>query len=65
MRDIFILKEIKAQDKYFCRHFAWLKYFTYHLAPVLAQNYKQHTLSATKVRKICYLLDEFMLGLFI
>jgi len=47
MRDIFILNEIWAQDKiYFGKHFAWLKYFTYHLllVPVLAPNYKQHIL---------------------
>jgi hypothetical protein len=24
---------------YFGRHFAWLKYFTYYLVPVLAPNY--------------------------
>jgi hypothetical protein len=44
----------------FDRHFAWLKYFTYHLllVPVLAPNYKQHILSPDKVRKICYSLAE-------
>jgi hypothetical protein len=32
VRDIFILNETQMQDKiYFGRHFAWLKYFTYHL----------------------------------
>jgi hypothetical protein len=36
---------------YFGRHFAWLKYFTYHLVPVLARNYKQDILLAGKVRK--------------
>jgi D-alanyl-lipoteichoic acid acyltransferase DltB (MBOAT superfamily) len=42
MRDIFTLNEIWAQDKniYFGRHFAWLKYFTYQLVPVLAPNYE-------------------------
>jgi hypothetical protein len=35
MRDIFIFNEIRVQGKiYFGRHFAWLKYFTYHLVPV-------------------------------
>jgi hypothetical protein len=44
----------------FGRHFAWLKYFTYHLllVPVLTPNYKQHILSPTEVRKVCYLLAE-------
>jgi hypothetical protein len=59
MRDIFILNKIWAQDKiYFGRHFAWLKYFTYHLQLVLAAKYKQHILSPAKVRKICYSLAE-------
>jgi hypothetical protein len=41
VRDIFILNETLAQHKtYFGRRFAWLTYFTYHLAPVLAPNYK-------------------------
>jgi len=35
-----------------------LKYFTYHLVPVLAPNYKQHILSPAKVRKVCYSLAE-------
>jgi hypothetical protein len=43
-----ILNEIWVQDKiqdlYFGRHFVWLKYFTCHLVPVLAPNYKQHVL---------------------
>jgi hypothetical protein len=39
-------------------HFARLKYFTYHLVPVLASNYKQHILSQDKLRKICYLLPD-------
>jgi hypothetical protein len=52
MRGIFILNEIWAQDKiYFGKHFAWLKYFTYRLVPVLAPNYKQHILSPAKVIK--------------
>jgi hypothetical protein len=29
-------------NKYFGRHFAWLKYFAYHLVPLLAPNCKQH-----------------------
>jgi hypothetical protein len=40
------------------RHFAWLKYFTYRLVPVLAPNYKQHILSPAKVRKVFYSLAE-------
>jgi hypothetical protein len=59
MRDIFILNEIGAQHKtYIFRHFTLLKYFTYHLVPVLAPNYKQHILSSAKVRKVCYSLAE-------
>jgi hypothetical protein len=62
IRDISILNEIWAQSKicifYFDRHFAWLKYFSYHLVPVLAPNYKQHILSPAKVRKVCYSLTE-------
>jgi GH25 family lysozyme M1 (1,4-beta-N-acetylmuramidase) len=42
----------------FDRHFAWLKYFAYHLVPVLASNYKQNVLSQAKVRKVCYSLAE-------
>jgi hypothetical protein len=52
MRYLFILDEIWTQDKiyiYFCRHFAWLKYFTYQLLPILAPNYKQHNLSPYKI----------------
>jgi hypothetical protein len=50
MSSMFILNEIGAQGKtYFGSHFAWLKYFTYHLVPVLAPNYKQHILSPTEV----------------
>jgi hypothetical protein len=59
MRDKFILNEICAQDNiYFGRHFARLKYITYHLVPVLAPKYKQHILSPAKVGKVCYLLTE-------
>jgi hypothetical protein len=56
MRDIFILNGILAQDrkKYFCRSYVWLKYFTYHLVPLLALNYTQHILSAAKVIKLRY-----------
>jgi hypothetical protein len=39
-------------------HFAWLKYFTYNLVPVLASNCKQHILSPAEVRKVCYSLAE-------
>jgi hypothetical protein len=45
-------------NMYFVRHLAWLKYFTYHLVPVLAPNCKQHILSSTKDRKVCYSLAE-------
>jgi D-alanyl-lipoteichoic acid acyltransferase DltB (MBOAT superfamily) len=60
MRDVLILNEIWAQHKktYLGRHFAWLKYFTYHLVPVLAPNYKQHILSSAKHIKLCYSLPE-------
>jgi hypothetical protein len=46
------LDEIRAQlNIYIGRHFAWLKYCTYHLllVPVLAANYKQEILSQAKV----------------
>jgi hypothetical protein len=36
------------ENIYFGRHFACLKYFTYHLVPVLAPNYKQNILSPAK-----------------
>jgi hypothetical protein len=39
------------ENIYFGRHFAWFKYFTYHLVPLLAPNYKQNILSLAKVRK--------------
>jgi hypothetical protein len=42
------------QNIYFGRHFSWLKYFTYHLVPVLAPNCKQHSLSPAEVREVCY-----------
>jgi hypothetical protein len=64
IRDISALNEIWVKDIlytiYFGRHFAWLKYFTYHtlLLPLLATNYKQHILSPTKVRKVFYSLAE-------
>jgi hypothetical protein len=40
----------------FGRHFARLKYFTYHLVPVLAPNYKQYILLPAEVRKVRYSL---------
>jgi hypothetical protein len=51
---------------YFDRHFAWLKYFTYHflLVSILAPNYKQHILSPAKVRKVCYSLAELYVRFF-
>jgi hypothetical protein len=40
---MFILNEIEAQGKIFIlAGTAWLKFFTCHLVPVLAPNYKQH-----------------------
>jgi hypothetical protein len=47
---------------HFGRHFAWLKYFTSQLVPVLAENYKQYILSLAKVRKA---LAELTSDLFI
>jgi hypothetical protein len=38
---------------YFGRHFAWLKYFTYHLVPILAPNYKHGILSPAEVSFLC------------
>jgi hypothetical protein len=59
MRDIYFERNMGArQNIYFGRHFAWLKYFTYHLVLVLATNYKQHTLSLAEVRKVCYSLAK-------
>jgi hypothetical protein len=51
LRAIFILDEIWTQDKsiYFGGNFAWLRYFTYHLVPKMAPNYKQHILLPTEV----------------
>jgi hypothetical protein len=43
---------------YFGRRFAWLKYFTYQLVPVLAPNNKQHILSLAELRKVFYSLAE-------
>jgi hypothetical protein len=37
------------QNIYSGRHFAWLKYFTYKLVPVLAPDYKQHILLSAKL----------------
>jgi hypothetical protein len=58
MSYIFVLNEIWVQDIYFGWHFAWLKYFTYPLLPVLALTYKQHNFSPAEVRKVCYSLAE-------
>jgi hypothetical protein len=52
------------QNVYFGRHVAWLKYFTYHLVPVLAPNCKQHILWPVKVRKISIHWLNFMSNLF-
>jgi hypothetical protein len=54
---ILILNEIWAQDKiiiYFGRHFALLKYFTYHSVLAVAPNNNQHILSPAKYRQACY-----------
>jgi hypothetical protein len=45
-------------SQYFRRHFAWWTYFTYHLIPVMASNYKQHILLPAKLRKLYYSLTE-------
>jgi hypothetical protein len=49
----FELNMSARQDTYFDRHFAWLKYITYHLllVPILAPNYKVHSLSPAKLEK--------------
>jgi hypothetical protein len=52
------MKYGRKTNIYFGRQFAWLKYFTYHLLPVLAPNYKQHILSPAEVRKVCYSVAE-------
>jgi hypothetical protein len=36
--------------------FAWFKCFTYHLVPVLDQNYKQHIFSSAKVTEVAYVI---------
>jgi hypothetical protein len=43
---------------YFGTNFAWLKYFTYRLVPVLAPDYKQHILLPANVRKVSYALAK-------
>jgi hypothetical protein len=59
MKDTFILNEIWARDKiYFRRHFAWVKYFTYHLVFTGTGSCKQHISSPGKVTKQCYSLSE-------
>jgi hypothetical protein len=46
MKGIYFERNVDArQNIYLGRHFVWLNYFTYHLVPVLALNYKQHILS--------------------
>jgi hypothetical protein len=56
---LFLTKYGRMINIYFSRHFAWLKYFTYHLlVPVLAPNYKQHILSPAKVEKVYYSSPE-------
>jgi hypothetical protein len=54
---IYFERNMGARQKvYFDRHFAWLKYFTFLLVPVLALNHKQHILSPVKGRKVRYSL---------
>jgi hypothetical protein len=48
----------KVKYIYFDKHFAWFKYFTYHIVTVLAANSKQHISPPGKVRKVCYSLAE-------
>jgi hypothetical protein len=55
MRDIFILNEIRTQDKLYILVGNWLGC---RLVPVLAPNYKQHILSLAKHRKVCFSLPE-------
>jgi hypothetical protein len=42
---LFWTKYGRRQNIYFGRHFVWLKCFTYQSVPVLAPNYKQHTVA--------------------
>jgi hypothetical protein len=58
MRGIFTLNKIRTQDKIYVFIGTWLTYFTYHLVPVLAPNYRQHILSLSEVTKICSSLAE-------
>jgi hypothetical protein len=61
MRNILILNEMwkPRWNIFFGRHFAWLKYLTYHsVVPVLAANCTQHILSPAEVRKVCCSLFE-------
>jgi hypothetical protein len=58
MRDIFVLNKIWTQGKKIDKHLACLKYFTYHLVPVLAPNYKQHIFSPAKFGNVCCSLAE-------
>jgi hypothetical protein len=58
MRDILILNKIWVQGKIYILIGTWLKYFTYHLVPVLAPNYRQHILSPAELRKVSYSLAE-------
>jgi len=61
----FVLNMDARYNIYFGRHFAWLKYFTYHLVPVLAPNYKQHILSPAKVKMYVIHWLKFMSNVFI
>jgi hypothetical protein len=62
MKVIFILSEILAQNNihiyWYVGYFAWLKYFTHPLVPVLAPKYNQRILSLAKVRKVYYSLAD-------
>jgi hypothetical protein len=48
----------------FGRHFACLKYFTYHLVSVLTPNYKEHVLSPVKLQKCVIHQLKFVSDLF-
>jgi hypothetical protein len=65
MTDIYFERNIGArQNIYFGRHFAWLKYFTNRLVPVLAPNYKQYILQPAKVKKYELFVISIYLNVF-
>jgi hypothetical protein len=60
MRDIFILNEIRTQDKIYILVGTSLNLNILLIIslPVLALNYKQHNLSLANVIKVCYSVAE-------